>query len=225
MTTPYHAKYFAYELTHQGGASVERLSRSLFDACVDMNPHQVEAALFAMRSPLSSGALLADEVGLGKTIEAGLVMCEYWAERRRRLLVICPASIRKQWSLEMTEKFHLPCLVLDEKSYREQRNAGQFSPFEAKGLVITSINFASRYAEEIHAISWDLVVVDEAHKLRGAYRQSNVMGQRIRWAVADRRKLLLTATPLQNSLLELYGLSTLIDDRLFGDLPPSARST
>jgi len=219
MTTPYHAKYFAHELTHAGGAGVERLSRSLFDACVDMNPHQVEAALFAMRSPLSSGALLADEVGLGKTIEAGLVMCEYWAERRRRLLVICPASIRKQWSLEMMEKFHLPCLVLDEKSYREQRNAGQFSPFEAKGLVITSINFASRYAEEIHAISWDLVVVDEAHKLRGAYRQSNVMGQRIRWAVADRRKLLLTATPLQNSLLELYGLSTLIDDRLFGDLP------
>ena len=86
MTTPYHAKYFAYELTRQGGAGIERLSRSLFDASVDLNPHQVEAALFAMRSPLSSGALLADEVGLGKTIEAGIVLCECWAERRRRLL-------------------------------------------------------------------------------------------------------------------------------------------
>jgi len=219
MTTPYHAKYFAHELTRQGGAGVERLSRSLFDASVDLNPHQVEAALFAMRSPLSSGALLADEVGLGKTIEAGIVLCEYWAERRRRLLVIVPASIRKQWALELTEKFHLPCLVIDEKSFRESLGAGTAQPFEATAVVITSINFASRYADELRAIPWDLVVVDEAHKLRNAYRQSNVMGQRIRWAIADRRKLLLTATPLQNSLTELYGLSTLIDERLFGDLP------
>jgi superfamily II DNA or RNA helicase len=219
MTTPYHAKYFAYELTRQGGAGVERLSRSLFDASVDLNPHQVEAALFAMRSPLSSGALLADEVGLGKTIEAGIVLCEYWAERRRRLLVIVPASIRKQWALELSEKFHLPSLVIDEKSYRERRDAGVAQPFEGPAVVITSINFASRFAEELHAIPWDLVVVDEAHRLRNAYRQSNVMGQRIRWAIGDRRKLLLTATPLQNSLTELYGLSTMIDERLFGDLP------
>jgi hypothetical protein len=84
MITAYHAKYFAHELTRRGGAGVERLSRSLFDASVDLNPHQVEAALFAIRSPLSAGVLLADEVGLGKTIEAGIVLCEYWAERRRR---------------------------------------------------------------------------------------------------------------------------------------------
>ncbi len=75
MTTPYHACYFAYELTRQGGKGIERLSRSLFDACVDLNPHQIEAALFALRSPVSKGVLLADEVGLGKTIEAGLVLC------------------------------------------------------------------------------------------------------------------------------------------------------
>ncbi len=107
MSTPYHAKYFSYELSRCGGEGVERLSRSLFDACVDLNPHQIEAALFAMRSPISKGVLLADEVGLGKTIEAGLVLCQYWAERKRKLLVICPASIRKQWSLEMEEKFNL----------------------------------------------------------------------------------------------------------------------
>ena len=81
---------------------------SLFDAAVDLNPHQIEAALFALQSPLSKGVLLADEVGLGKTIEAGIVLCQFWAERRRRLLVICPASIRKQWALELTEKFNLP---------------------------------------------------------------------------------------------------------------------
>jgi SNF2 family DNA or RNA helicase len=72
---------------------------SLFDAAVDLNPHQIEAALFALKSPLSKGVILADEVGLGKTIEAGIVRCQFWAERKRRLLVICPASLRKQWAL------------------------------------------------------------------------------------------------------------------------------
>ena len=76
--TPYHAKYFAHELTRRHGpGDVGRLSQSLFDASVDLNPHQIEAALFARKSPLSKGVLLADEVGLGKTIEAGIVLCQY----------------------------------------------------------------------------------------------------------------------------------------------------
>ena len=219
MITPYHAKYYAHELTRQGGAGVERLSRSLFDACVDLNPHQIEAALFAVRSPLSKGVLLADEVGLGKTIEAGLVLCEYWAERKRKLLVICPASIRKQWALELGEKFNVPTEILDANSYKEKKRAGYAMPFDSTSVVITSMNYASKCAEEIKALPWDLIVIDEAHKLRNAYRQSNKMGQRIRWALEDRRKVLLTATPLQNSLVELYGLTTLIDENIFGDLP------
>lgn len=219
MSTAYHAKYFACELTRIGGAGVERLSRSLFDACVDLNPHQIEAALFAFRSPVSKGVLLADEVGLGKTIEAGLVLCQLWAERRRRLLIICPASIRKQWALELAEKFNLPTVILDAKEYREAQARGVPNPFETAGVVITSVHFASRRAADVRPIQWDLVVIDEAHKLRNAYRPSNRMGQNIRWALEDRRKVLLTATPLQNSLLEVYGISTIIDDHIFGDLP------
>lgn len=217
--TPYHAKYFAHELTRHGGKGVERLSRSLFDACVDLNPHQIEAALFALRSPVSKGVLLADEVGLGKTIEAGLVLCQYWAERRRRLLVICPASIRKQWALELEEKFNLYSKIIDAKSYSESIKNGNLNPFEDDAIIITSMHYASRRVEDIRAIAWDIVIIDEAHKLRNAYRKSNKMGQNIRWAIEDKRKILLTATPLQNSLLELYGLSTIIDERIFGDLP------
>jgi hypothetical protein len=219
MTTPYHAKYFAHELTRQGGVGVERLSRSLFDACVDLNPHQIEAALFALRSPISKGVLLADEVGLGKTIEAGLAICQNWAERRRNILVICPASLRKQWALELEEKFNLPSIVLDAKTCRQLEREGNPNPFVLDRIAICSVHFASKRASEIRSIPWDLVVIDEAHKLRNAYRQSNRMGQNIRWAIEDRRKILLTATPLQNSLLELYGLATVIDDRIFGDLP------
>jgi SNF2 family DNA or RNA helicase len=182
MTTPYHARYFAHEITRQGGSGVERLSRSLFDACVDLNPHQIEAALFALRSPVSKGVLLADEVGLGKTIEAGLVLCQSWAERRRRILVICPASLRKQWEMELEEKFHLPAVVLDAKTYRQFRKDGDSNPFFRDGIVICSMHFASSRSSEIRLVFWDLVVIDEAHKLRNAYRQSNKMGQNIRWA-------------------------------------------
>jgi len=218
-TTDYHAKYFAHELSRTGGSGVDRLDRALFDACVDLNPHQIEAALFALRSPISKGVLLADEVGLGKTIEAGLVVCQYWAEHRRSVLVICPASLRKQWALELAEKFHLPAAILDAKTYRQAEKAGNPNPFRTESVVICSLHYAGRHAEAIKAIPWDLVVIDEAHKLRNAYRQSNRIGQQIRWATEGRKTLLVTATPLQNTLLELYGLSTLIDDRLFGDLP------
>src|SRR5574338_1316024 len=117
MLTDHHAKYFAHDLTRRGAAGLDRLSMSLFDAAVDLNPHQIEAALFALQSPLSKGVILADEVGLGKTIDAGIVLCQCWAERKRRLLVICPASIRKQWALEIQEKFSLPAVVLDAKAY------------------------------------------------------------------------------------------------------------
>ena len=99
MSTAYHAKYFAYELTKQCAAnSVEKIAASLADAQVDLNPHQIEAALFAFSSPLSKGAILADEVGLGKTIEAGILLAQKWAQRKRKLLIIVPANLRKQWN-------------------------------------------------------------------------------------------------------------------------------
>ncbi len=218
MITDYHAKYFAHQLNLIGGKGLDRLGRALFDACVDLNPHQIEAALFSLRSPLSKGVLLADEVGLGKTIEAGIVLCQYWAERKRNILIICPASLRKQWSVELAEKFNLKSIILDTKVYKEQLKSGKVNPFRDNKVIICSIHFAASRAEEVKEIAWDLIVIDEAHKLRNAYRESNRLGQRIRWATQDTRKLLLTATPLQNSLLELYGLSTLIDENLFGEL-------
>src|SRR4051812_36681378 len=172
MLTPYHAKYFAHDLTRRAATGMDRLSMSLFDAAVDLNPHQIEAALFALQSPISKGVILADEVGLGKTIEAGIVLCQLWAERKRRLLVICPASIRKQWVLELREKFSLPSVVLDAKAHREARRAGQ-NPLSPDALLVMSFNFANALRDELKAVTWDLVVIDEAHKLRNAYRPSN----------------------------------------------------
>ncbi|MGB6995195.1 MAG: SNF2-related protein, partial [Thermoanaerobaculia bacterium] len=207
----------AHDLTRRSTSGLDRLSMALFDAAVDLVPHQIEAALFALRFPLSKGTLLCDEVGLGKTIEAGIVLCQLWAERKRRLLVLCPASIRKQWALELEEKFNLPVFILDAKARREsQRNAEH--PLDRRAVVVVSYHYANRIRDEIKSMAWNLVVIDEAHKLRNAYRPSNKIGQGLRWATEGCRKLLLTATPLQNSLLELYGLSTLIDDHLFGEV-------
>jgi hypothetical protein len=217
-TTDVQAKYFAWELTRRRrGGDLDRIGQALFDAAVDLNPHQVDAALFALQNPLSKGVLLADEVGLGKTIEAALVLGQYWAERRRRLLVVCPAALRKQWATELTEKFHLPAQVIDATTWAQSRKDGVFNPLDRDVISIVSIHFAARMERTIGEIRWDLAVIDEAHKLRNAYRDSHSTGQAIKRGLAGVRKLLLTATPLQNSLLELYGLSTIIDEHLFGD--------
>jgi SNF2 family DNA or RNA helicase len=221
LISAYHAKYYAHELSRRHGADgVDRLSQSLFDASVDLNPHQIEAALFALRNPLQEGVLLADEVGLGKTIEAALVVCQFWAERRRRLLVICPASLRKQWAQEMNDKFAVPTTVVDAVSLRKQAAGDILATLQrmvGKAVVIMSYQFAAKLEAELRAVPWDVVVIDEAHKLRNAHRTSNRTGQALKRALAGRKKLLLTATPLQNSLMELYGLSTLLDEHLFGD--------
>jgi len=218
MSTPFHAKYFAHDISrHRAAGSVQQLTQSLFDACVDLNPHQIEAALFAIQSPLSQGAILADEVGLGKTIEAGLLLTQYWAERRRKLLIICPASLRKQWSNELREKFHLPNTVLDSRIYSNAQEKGSGNLFDTEQVFIISIHFAGRYSARLRTIDWDLVIIDEAHKLRNVWRKKNKLAQQIKWALDGRKKILLTATPLQNSLMELYGLASIIDDHYFGD--------
>jgi adenine-specific DNA-methyltransferase len=220
VITAYHSKYIASDLTRRRSSdSSERLAVAVAGAQVDMNPHQVDAALFAFASPLSKGALLADEVGLGKTIEAGLVISQSWAEGRRRMLIIAPSNLRKQWHQEMNEKFFIPCTILESKSYNAAIKSGHFRPFDcADSVVICSYQFARNKAADVHAHPWDLVVIDEAHRLRNVYKPSNVIANTLKGALAERHKLLLTATPLQNSLLELFGLVSFIDEHAFGDL-------
>lgn len=188
------------------------------DAQVDLNPHQVEAALFAFRSPLSNGAILADEVGLGKTIEAGLVISQRWAERKRKILIIVPSNLRKQWSQELQEKFFIPSYILERKSFNNEIKKGNLNPFDQQEIIICSFQFARSEEAYVKLISWDLVVIDEAHRLRNVYKASNKIANSIKQSLDGAPKILLTATPLQNSLLELYGLVSFVDEYAFGDL-------
>lgn len=217
--TDYHAKYYAHELTKRCPSdSLEKFTSTLMDAQVDLNPHQIDAALFAFKSPLSKGAMLADEVGLGKTIEAGIVLSQKWAERKRKILIICPSSIRKQWNQELLEKFYLPSVILETKSFNDLKKKGKKNPLNTEdAIVICSYQFCKSKAEFIKGINWDLVVLDEAHRLRNVYKTSNKIARAIKDAIFENNKLLLTATPLQNSLLELYGLVSFIDEHAFGD--------
>ncbi len=217
--TPYQAKYIAYELTRRfPSGSNEKFNLALMDAQVDLNPHQVEAALFAFKSPLSKGAILADEVGLGKTIEAGILLSQLWAERRKKLLIICPANLRKQWSQELLDKFFLESTILENKNFNDFKKSGNKNPFEQNKIVICSYQFARAKADLMQLVSWDLAVIDEAHRLRNVYKPTNKIGNAIKEALSHSRKALLTATPLQNSLLELYGLVSIIDEHTFGDI-------
>jgi superfamily II DNA or RNA helicase len=217
--TPYQSRYFAEQiLLKRPQSSVDGLVSAMSGVKVDLNPHQVDAALFAMKSPLSSGALLADEVGLGKTVEAGLVLAQYWAERNRHILLIVPASLRTQWRAELNDKFFIDSVLMEASNYNKAKKEGSRNPFDIKDkVVVCSYNFASRKAIDLQMLQWDLVIIDEAHRLRNVYKSNNVTGKKLQVALRGRKKLLLTATPLQNNLMELYGLVEIIDEHVFGD--------
>lgn len=219
MITDFQAKYFAHELTRRLPANdIGKFTASLQDAQVDMNPHQVEAALFAFQSPLSKGALLADEVGLGKTIEAGIIISQKWAERKRKLLIICPANLRKQWNQELSDKFFIPSMIMESKAFNKEKKQGKRNPFDQEQIVLASFQFIRSKEEFVRMIDWDLVIIDEAHRLRNVYKPKNKIANAIKTAIQHAPKILLTATPLQNSILELYGLVSFIDEYAFGDL-------
>ena len=215
VLSDYQSKYYAHLLTRKAPSNDrEKIIGTILDAKVEPKPHQIEAALFAFRSPFSKGALLADEVGLGKTIEAGIIISQYWSEYKRKILIIAPASLRQQWSQELREKFFLESTIIDSKTINEILEKG--ATLKGEHVYIGSYDFARRYAELLSSHNFDLIIFDEAHRLRNVYKPDNVTANIIKDAFKNTPKLLLTATPLQNSLLELYGLVSIIDENYFG---------
>lgn len=199
----YQAKLYAHELERSYGCDhVGKLAGLLFDAQVEPKPHQVDAALFALHNnPFSQGVILADEVGLGKTIEAGIVISQYWAQHDRQILIIAPASLRQQWKQELDEKFALPAALLDSTNIDEL-----LAPHTRDEVLICSYECANSQAEKMIR-RWDLVVCDEAHRLRSYWTGHAKIAESVaRICRAAGKTVMLTATPLQNRLEELYGL-------------------
>lgn len=191
--------------------------RFLLNTNIAINPHQINAFCAAIQSLKTGGIILADEVGLGKTIEAGLVLKYVLNTGAKRVLIVLPATLRKQWEIELDEKFQIKSTILDRltiskaahywKSRIENRNKTE--------VIITSYDYSSKLMKCYPKVIWDFIIIDEAHNLRnvfhGAKRAKNLydMSKKI-------PKILLTATPLQNSLSDLHGLISYIDPRIFG---------
>lgn len=214
--TAYQAKYYAHELQRSyANDHVGKLAGLLFDAQVEPKPHQIDAALFALQTPYLPGVILADEVGLGKTIEAGIVISQYWAERKRNILIIAPSSLRQQWQQELHEKFLIPSSLLDPKTKDAHlARAG----VQSAEVLICSYEFALRHETSLLR-GWDLVVADEAHRLRSYWNGKAKVAEAVAHIVANANKaVLLTATPLQNRLEELYGLVSVFDPSYFYSL-------
>jgi ERCC4-related helicase len=214
--TKYQAKYYAHELQRSyANDHVGKLAGLLFDAQVEPKPHQIDAALFALQTPFLPGVILADEVGLGKTIEAGIVISQYWAERRRSILIIAPSSLRQQWQQELNEKFLIPSSILDPRTKDAllARSGSQSSQ-----VLICSYEFVLRHEQSLLK-AWDLVIADEAHRLRNYWTGKTKAAEAVAHVVRGAHKtLLLTATPLQNKLEELYGLVSVFDPSYFYSL-------
>lgn len=216
---PLTAKYFYSMLDlKQSGNTVDRIGTTLFNSHIKLTPHQIEAALFAFKSPLNKGCILADEVGLGKTIEAGIVLAQLWSEHKRKILIVAPASLMRQWASELFDKFNLPSIIMDRKQYNLLKRQGYVNPFVIKdNIIICSYQMCASSQDDVRLADFNLCVIDEAHKLRNVWTGKNVTSQAIKTALSNTKKMLLTATPIQNNVMDLYGLTSLIDDNIFGD--------
>lgn len=160
-------------------------------------PHQIEVAKQVVEN-MNGKAILADEVGLGKTIEAGLILKEYMIRGLvKKVLILVPASLVTQWASELTSKFYIPA-VAQKKSY----------VWEQCDVVVSSIDTAKRspHREIIFEQDYDLIIIDEAHKLKNNKTKNYEFVQSLKKKFC----LLLTATPIQNRISEIFNLVSLL---------------
>lgn len=183
---------------------------------IDPNPHQINAFCAAIDAMKTGGMVLADEVGLGKTIEAGLVLRYVLESGAKKVLIALPASLRKQWELELEDKFDLKSVILDRLTVEHDAEDWhkKLADRQSVRIVITSYDYSGKLMKRFPDVKWDFLIIDEAHNLRnlnGTKRAKRLFG-----LSGGIPKILLTATPLQNSLMDLYGLVSFIDPRIFG---------
>ena len=189
----------------------------LLNANIELNPHQINAFCAAVQALKTGGIVLADEVGLGKTIEAGLVLKYVLETGATKVLIALPASLRKQWELELEEKFRLESAILYrltvEKESREWER--RLMAPQTVRIILTSYDYSSKLMKRFPDVKWDFIIIDEAHNLRNVFHGTK-RAKNLYELTRGIPKILLTATPLQNSLTDLHGLISFIDPRIFG---------
>ena len=208
ISTVSQAKYLAHRLTKESKfGEIEKLIPVYLKSGIEVYPHQIAAAYFAVSNPFSKGFILCDEVGLGKAIEAMLVIAQYYYSGRNKIAVVVPPLLIPQWQRLISDKFDLPCKVIEKGFESETKDE----------IVLISYTQAAEECESLSKIKWDLAVFEEAHRLRKYYTGENRTATNLHNAFDGVQKLLLTATPMQVNVMDLYGLVNFIDDTVFTD--------
>ena len=189
----------------------------LLNADIEPNPHQVNAFCAAIQALKTGGIILADEVGLGKTIEAGLVLNYVLDNGAKKVLISLPATLRKQWEVELLEKFGRQAVILDRYTVEHDLANVQthLGNADEVSIVIASYDYSSKLIKRFPHVKWDFLIIDEAHNLRNVFHGTK-RAKNLYDLTHGIPKILLTATPLQNSLTDLHGLVSFIDPRIFG---------
>ena len=189
----------------------------LLDANIELNPHQINAFCTAIQALKTGGIVLADEVGLGKTIEAALVLKYVIESGAKKILIALPASLRKQWEIELEDKFGLESVILDRLTVEKDKEEWRKRLMSNKKvrIVLTSYDYSSKLMKRFPGVKWDFLIIDEAHNLRNVFHGTK-RAKNLYELSKGIPKILLTATPLQNSLTDLHGLISFIDPRIFG---------
>jgi len=191
--------------------------KCLLNADIALNPHQINAFCAAIQALKTGGIILADEVGLGKTIEAGLVLNYVIGSGAKKILISLPATLRKQWEVELLEKFGINAVILDRYTVEHDvlTIKHQLEDRDKVSLVLASYDYSSKLIKRFPSVKWDFLVIDEAHNLRNVFHGTK-RAKNLYDLTKEIPKILLTATPLQNALTDLHGLVSFIDPRIFG---------
>ncbi len=217
LLSPFHAMYIAIKLSSYA-FGYEKLIGVYASSDIEVYPYQIASAMFALRSRYLKGAVICDEGGLGKSYSGLLAVAQKWYEGNDRVLVVTPTPLLHQWITLLDTSFTLPFIVVDSQSaYDELIANGQSNPFVQEAIVITTYDFAIEKSEEVKQAAFQVALFEEAHFLRRIYTGENKGALALKEAVYGAFKLLLTATPMQNSIMDLYGLINFIDDTVFAD--------
>lgn len=209
LQTPFHAYYSAMKLSHL--QDEDKLLPVYSENTISVYPYQVAAALFAMRSPYQSGVILCDEAGMGKTHEALLVLSQCYYEGKRRIMVVIPnMELLMQWAEIIDNKYSIPFTIM------QNENTKSINDFN--GVVLTTYDYLAQNIDKADKTNWDIIVFEEANVLSPVYlTDGGKQAKLLKEFSKDAFKILLTGTPIEKNIMDLYGLISFIDDRILPD--------
>lgn len=204
--TPFHAYYTARQLDTFPDA--DKLLPVFASSDIQVYPFQIAAASFALRSPYQKGVILCDEAGMGKSHEAMLIMAQRWMEGQAKILLCIPnADLLVQWTDLLDAHYTVPYHVLTKNTDWDPETG-----FDQSGIVITTYDFAADHEVEASTVTWDLTVFEEANALSGVYQDDNKQAKVLHRIAGNAFKVLLTGTPIEKNIMDLYGLIWFIDN-------------